>query len=153
MNDSTPQRPHGRMPSDAEIDDLLREFFRLETPAELNQSFQLTSGGVSVRPSLVRNQEEIAASRTRPWNRRYTVAGALTVAALSLAIFLQTRDGEPAAGSSLKNTISEQNLLLPAAEKLMLVSPQGDSGAQQSTVGDDGVTLEETDNIEVKQRR
>jgi hypothetical protein len=38
------------------------------------------------------------------------------------------------------------------AEKLMLVSPGGDSKAS-NVVGEDGVTLEETDTIEVKSQK
>lgn len=153
MNDSTPRRSHGRMPSDAQMDHLLRDFFRLETPTELNHSFRVPFADATSRPALTVAQGGTELKAPVQINRRFAVASALTVLALSLIVMIQMRESAPATGSPVTNTEGEHHSPESPDEQLMLVSPQGDSGAQTNQVGDDGVTLEETDSIEVKPLR
>ena len=153
MNESAPNRSHGKMPSDSQMDDLLREFFRLETPTELNQSFRGRTADVSSGPVLTVVQGRIKSKESVRTNRRFAAVSALAVLALSVAVVVQMREYAPSTDSPVTNTVNEKHSPISPAEILMLVSPQGDSGAQKNAVGDDGVTLDETDNIEVKARR
>jgi hypothetical protein len=78
------------------------------------------------------------------------VASAIAVLAMSLIVAMKVQTPSTPGG----NTASTTPVVQPAepAEKLMLVSPGGDLKAS-NVVGEDGVTLEETDTIEVKSQK
>lgn len=153
MNDSPHNRTHGRMPSDAQMDGLLRDFFRLETPTELNLPFRRTTAADSSGPMLTVIHETGESTVPIRRNQRYAVVSALAVLALSLIVVVQTRDNQTSGSGPVTDTVRGPQSPVEPDENLMLVSPQGDSGAHKTAVGEDGVTLEETDHIEVKQRR
>ncbi len=148
MTDVSSNRSHGRMPSDEQMDGLLRDFFRLETPIELNQPFRRERLESVARTSLT-----IAppAESAVPRSRRIAVVSALTVVALSLVVFVQSRKPGDANNSPVVDKSGERTGPVEHSEDLLLVSPQGDQKAS-STVGADGVTLEETDGIELNPR-
>jgi len=134
MNDSFSKPSSGRMPSDEQMEALLKGFFRLETPVELDQPF---------RPMLVsRAQTEVR----RPVAHRISVV--ITVSAMAMLILMMvvirgTAPGTPGTASTERPLAEPQNAVID-------VSTQGSAGQRSTVVGDDGVTLEETDSIELK---
>jgi hypothetical protein len=129
---------NGRTPSDEQMDSLLKDFFRLEVPAELNRAFQRPSS--RVEPSLVIAATEWDTAITQKRSSRAIVAATLSLLALSLVMFVQVaNDG----GSSIATKQSDKK------EDLMLVSPKAQSDSLPP-ITEDGVTLEETDSIELK---
>lgn len=147
MNDSSNKRSSGSIPSEEQMDGLLKDFFRLETPSGLNRPFR--------RPVASRQESSAASLVTlstseptaTPRSHKMVVASAIAVLAMSLIVSMKVQT--PSATSS--NTASTTPDVQPVepAEKLMLVSPNGDAPSPQA-VGEDGVTLEETDSIELK---
>ena len=90
MTDASYNRSHGRMPSDEQMDGLLRDFFRLETPTELNQPFRTVRAESSTRIATT-IAPKAGTVRVAPQRRRIFAVSALTVLALSLVVFLQTQ--------------------------------------------------------------
>ncbi len=129
---------NGRMPSDEQMDSLLKDFFRYEVPIALNRPFQ--------RPTVVMPQTVVVAEgsfteqKSLSRRPRAIVAAALTLLVLSLVVFVQVNQEDSSALAKKKSSQSED---------LMLVSPRADAKSGQA-VSDDGVTLEETDAIELK---
>jgi hypothetical protein len=150
MNDSSNKRSSGNIPSEEQMDGLLKDFFKLETPSGLNRPFRrpVVSRQESTTASLVTlsTSEPTAAPRSH----KMVVASAIAVLAMSLIVAMKVQTPSTSGG----NTASTTPVVQPAepAEKLMLVSPGGDSKAS-NVVGEDGVTLEETDTIEVKSQK
>jgi hypothetical protein len=133
MNDSISKQSTGRMPSDEQMESLLKGFFRLETPVELHQP---------VRPMLMsRAQTEIG----RPHGRRISVvitASAMAMLVLMMVVIQGTAPGTLGTASAERPTTELQNTVID-------VSTQGSGGQRSAVVGEDGVTLEETDSIEL----
>ena len=132
---------NGRTPSDEQMDHLLKGFFRMEVPVELNRPFQRAS--VRMEPSVVISTRESVFVSTLNRGPKVIVATALSLLVLSLVVFVQVSK-EDAGGIAKKG--SEKK------EDLMLVSPNANSKASQPLT-EDGVTLEETESIELKARQ
>jgi len=137
MNDSFSKPSSGRMPSDEQMEALLKGFFRLETPVELDQPF---------RPMLVsRAQTEVR----RPVAHRISVV--ITVSAMAMLILMMVVIRGTAPGTpGTPGTASTERPLAEPQNAVIDVSTQGSAGQRSTVVGDDGVTLEETDSIELK---
>ena len=150
MNDnSSANRAQNGIPSDDQMDFLLRDFFRLEVPTELNHPLRLNAMAAEAATTLTVATENIV-EPSRPRSVRF-IAVALSVAAMALAVLvvISRNDVPPSNGSNVANGIFAAPAATPNDEKPMLVSPEGDSHASKKTVGPDGVTLEETDVIEL----
>ena len=85
MNDSSNNRSAGKIPSEEQMDGLLKDFFKLETPSGLNRPFR--------RPVIGRQQDTAASLVTlstseltaAPRSHKMVVASAIAVLAMSLA--------------------------------------------------------------------
>lgn len=144
MNDnSTTNRDQSRMPSDDQMDSLLRGFFRLEVPAELNQPLRRNPFATATAATLTLAQEHHV-EQLRPRSVRI-VGVAASVAAMALAVLVLVSDNhKPLANGS---GFAGRDTTTPDNNTPMLVSPQGNSRTATKVVGPDGVTLEETDSI------
>jgi hypothetical protein len=155
MNSSSDGQSDRNMLSDERMDNLLRDFFTLETPSRLNHGFQrreAISSSVSLS-KVTPNTESVVTVRR---GRGLIVGSVMSVLALGLAVMLQSPDhvmSGAASGNATGNAQSTSSDAQPGPEVLMLVSPQGDSPAAAAAVSEDGVTMEETDTIELKPRR
>ena len=150
MTDRTSDRAHGRMPSDEQMDGLLRDFFRLETPLELARPWQRPSAAATSETSLILTPAVTAAVPVT--GRRMTVFAALAALVLTLVVFVQNDKPAGLNGSPVVNAPEGPAVPAAASEDLMLVSPEGDLKAS-STIGADGVTLEETEGVELSPRQ
>jgi len=147
MNDnSSTNEPQIKLLSDDQMDSLLRDFFRLEVPVELNQPLQLRPSTVTTLTVAAELEDQL----TRPRSVRF-VAVAASVAAMAMAVLvvISADNSPPSNGSTIANGLLNPPTDSPNIDKSMLVSPQGDSNKSTRTVGADGVTLEETDSIEL----
>ncbi len=147
MNDnSSIDEPQSKLLSDDQMDSLLRDFFRLEVPVELKQPLQL-------RPSTATTLTVVASLADQPTRSRSVrfVAVAASIAAMTMAVVvaISTGNSPPSNGSTIANGGLNVPTNTPNNEKAMLVSPYGDSENTTKPVSPDGVTLEETDNIEL----
>lgn len=144
MSNSPDNQPgsnrNGRMPSDEQMDCLLKDFFRYEVPSELNQPFQRPM--VIVAQTIVVAHDRVSSQAKLSRRPRIIVASALALLALSLVVMVQVHQED---ASIVAGKTPDQS------EVLMLVSPKADTKSGQP-VSDDGVTLEETDTIELKAR-
>lgn len=134
MTDSLKNRTHGRIPSDAQLDSLLQEFFRLEVPHELSQPLK--------RPLVAHSP----GFRTDLRARRIAVISTLCALGLLMMLVVSPPGGNPESSS----TAGTSETVTKPADQLMLVSPKAGTDRRSQAVGDDGVTLEETDSIEIK---
>ena len=154
MNDNS--FTHGsrsRIPSDERMDSLLHDFFHLEIPVELNQPFRDVHGsGVSrVTLSVEPAQRGI---HMRPRSVRFAaIAAAVASLGLAVAVIISGSNSPPAGNGTAASSLPDDPSTPKNIEQLMLVSPQGDSGKSMKIVGPDGVTLEETDSIELHPRK
>lgn len=150
MNDSSNKRSSGKIPSEEQMDGLLKDFFKLETPSGLNRPFRrpVVSRQESTTASLVTlsTSEPTAAPRSH----KMVVASAIAVLAMSLIVAMKVQTPTTPGGNTASTNPDVQPV--ESSEKLMLVSPNGDVPSTQ-VVGEDGVTLEETDTIEVKSQK
>ena len=150
MNDSSNKRSASNIPSEEQMDGLLKDFFKLETPSGLNRPFR--------RPVVSRPQNAAASLVTlstseptaAPRRHKMVVASAIAVLSMSLIVAMQVQAPTSTGGSTASNTQNTQPT--EPTEKLMLVSPHGDAPSTQA-IGEDGVTLEETDSIELKSQQ
>ncbi len=143
------------MLSDDQMNGLLRDFFRLEAPTELNQPFSVADLKSSRTAFLSESQSDsvspLTSSVDAQPSRRFMVSSVLATLAMSLFVFLATKDS----GSTSLPTAAitpEQKSPENADSALMNVSGQGDAKGSNVPVGNDGVTLEETEKIELKPR-
>jgi len=151
MNDnSSANRAQNGMPTDDQMDSLLRDFFRLEVPTELSRPVRLNAMASAAVTTLTVAPENTVERTSRPRSVRF-FAVALSVAAMALAVMvvISRDDVSPSNGSNVANGIFDAPATSPNVDEPMLVSPEGDSHAPTKTVGPDGVTLEETDSIEL----
>ena len=150
MNDSSNKRSSGNIPSEEQMDGLLKDFFKLETPSGLNRPFRrpVASRQESAAASLVTlsTSEPTAAPRSQ----KMVVASAIAVLAMSLIVAMKVQTPSTSGGNTASTTPDVKPV--EASEKLMLVSPNADAPSTQA-VGEDGVTLEETDAIELKSQK
>lgn len=131
----------GMTPSDDQMDCLLKDFFKLEVPVELNRPFQRPS--LRVEPSVVVAGRDSASPGALNRGPKVIVATALSLLVLSLVVFVQVSTED---ASSLAKRGSGNK------EDLMLVSPNANSKSSHPLT-EDGVTLEETESIELKARQ
>ncbi len=147
MNDnSSTNEPQNKLLSDDQMDSLLRDFFRLEVPVELNQPLQFRS----TTATTLTVAAELEDQPTRPRSERF-FAVAVSVAAMAMAVMVAISAGTspPSNADIIANGLLNVPTNTPDNEKSMLVSPQGDSKKSSNAIGADGVTLEETDSIEL----
>ena len=149
-NSSTNESQH-KLLSEDQMDSLLRDFFRLEVPIELNQPLQFRSTAATSAAVVVEHEIQPTRSRSVPF-----VAVVASVAAMAMAVLVaisagtsSNSDGSRIANGLLSPTTNTPTTNTPDIEKPMLVSPQGDSSKSPSPIGFDGVTLEETDSIQL----
>jgi hypothetical protein len=134
MNDSISTQSKGRMPSDEQMESLLKDFFRLETPVELDQP---------IRPMLLTRARS---EGERSHGRRLSVvitASAMAMLVMMMVVIQGTAPGTFGTASAERPSSEPQNTVID-------VSTQRSAGPHSWVVGDDGVTLEETDSIELK---
>ncbi len=146
MNDnSSTNESQSKLLSDDQMDSLLGDFFRLEVPVELNQPLHL-------RPSTVTTltvTAELEDQPTRPRSVRFVaVAASVAAMAMSVVVAISAGTSPPSHGGTIANGLRNPPTDSPDIDKPMLVS-EGDSKKSTRTVGADGVTLEETDSIEL----
>jgi hypothetical protein len=147
MNDnSSTNKPQNKRLTEDQMDSLLRDFFRLEVPIELNQPLQFhPTTAITLTVAA-----EVDHQPTHSGSVRF-VAVAASVAAMAMAVFVAISAGisPPSNGGTIANGLLNPQTETPKIDRSMLVSPHGDSQKLQNIVGDDGVTLEETDSIEL----
>ena len=107
MIDTSSNRSHGRMPSDEQMDGLLRDFYRLETPTELNQPLCRIGSGSKTETSLtIAPAVQSGAAPLR--RRRVVVVSALTVLAFSLVVVVQNQKFGDAGSSPVVDKSGER---------------------------------------------
>lgn len=145
------------MPSDDQMEGFLRDFFVAEAPAALKQPFRRPGVAQIMRPPVVCVSRPADVRTSLPRSRRMIVATAISVMAMLFVVAIQIKnDGPPQTGPVNGAGMATSNQTLPSAaplQNLMLVSPNGDAKSAVHPVGEDGVTLEETDSIELKPQR
>lgn len=153
MNDSSNSRA-SRIPSDDQMDGLLRDFFAAEVPPALNQAFHRPATGQNRSAesasslTIVANNDPVFHSRPR--GGRLVVGSAIAVLAMSTMLALINRPSSLPSGTVTTAPAAEAKTA--PSEVLMLVSPNGDGKEASHPISEDGVTLEETDAIELKPR-
>lgn len=161
MSDSSVnRRPAVRIPSDEQMDRLLSRFFQQEVPARLADGLSPIARAMADHPqvSLTMPSRVSDSSSTSPTSRSSRIrqtAVAATLAALTACLLVVARvelpvrstDSQTAAGR-----LSPRPSDSPAAaDDLMLVSPNANRpSGTGATVGNDGVTLEETDGVDLQ---
>jgi len=149
MNDSSNKRSAGKIPSEEQMDGLLKDFFKLETPSGLNRPFRRPVASRQESPAASLVTLSISEPTAAPRSHKLVVASAIAVLAMSLIVAMKVQTPSTSGGNTAYTPVVQ-----PAepAEKLMLVSPNGDAPSTRA-VGEDGVTLEETDSIELKSQK
>ena len=150
MNDSSNKRSSGNIPSEEQMDGLLKDFFKLETPSGLNRPFRRPVASRQESPAASLVTLSTSEPTAAPRSHKMVVASAIAVLAMSLIVAMKVHTPSTSGGNTASTTPDVKPV--ESAEKLMLVSPGGDSKAS-NVVGEDGVTLEETDTIEVKSQQ
>jgi len=139
------------------MDGLLRDFFAAEAPTALNEPFRRPVVAQITRPSVLCESVPTDVRTTLPRSRRVIVATAISVMAMSVVVAMQIKHDSPLQTGPVNAAgMATSNHTLPSAaplQNLMLVSPNGDAKSAVHSVGEDGVTLEETDSIELKPQR
>ncbi|MBL8809998.1 MAG: hypothetical protein JNM43_07470 [Planctomycetaceae bacterium] len=145
MND---ERDNRMSLNEAQLEGLLREFFRNEVPSELNRPFVAPARANT--PTLTILSDAPADTRGPARHRRSPMAVISALAAIAMTAVV-VMNWDPA-GSHVPQT-SERTPVVAPEERLMDVSKDG--GAKKSTqvVGEDGVTLEETDGVDLAPRK
>lgn len=132
----------GRIPTDDQMDTLLKQFFRQEVPAALPAA---TPGSVSLRSESV--------ARPAPVRRQFAlvvVATAIAACCLIVAGLRQTSDvGHGTAERQPVTTDpNAEPQILDRATELMPVSPNaGRNSAVKTGVGPGGATMEEIEGV------
>lgn len=150
MNDSSNKRSSGNIPSEEQMDGLLKDFFKLETPSVLNRPFRRPVASLQESPVASLVTLSTSEPTAAPRGHKMVVASAIAVLAMSLIVAMNVRTPSTSGGNTASTTPDVHPV--EPSEKLMLVSPSGDSKAS-NVVSEDGVTLEETDTIEVKSQK
>lgn len=167
MSNSSASRRHD-LPADTQMDRLLKQFFRQEIPAGLNAGFSIPADaavpmvGSRVELTLLpETQPLVSEVRRQPVAVRITVASSLAaVVALLLVVAssqLPRTSQSPDTIFSQKSTstqtpngqVDDGQQDRTSEQDLMLVSPRAGqtSGGESSILGNNGVTLEETDSV------
>jgi hypothetical protein len=147
MNDnSSTNEPQNKRLTEDQMDSLLRDFFRLEVPIELNQPLQFHPTAATTLTVATEFDHQPTHSRSV---RFVAVAASVAAMAMAVVVAIFAATSPPPNGSTIANGLLNPHTETPEIDRPMLVSPHGDSQNSQKTVGDDGVTLEETDSIEL----
>ena len=150
MNDnSATNLAQSRMPSDDQMDTLLRDIFRLEVPTELNQPLRRNLLATAAAATLTLAPEHHVEQLQCRSVRLVGVAASVAAMALALLVLVSGNHEPPVKRSGFADRDSMPPATTHDIENPMLVSPQGDSPTSAKVVGPDGVTLEETDGIEL----
>ena len=152
MNDnSSTNRAQSRIPSDDQTDSLLRDFFRREVPAELNQPLRRSAlATATAAAATLALASDHHVEHLRPRSARFVgVAASVAAMALAVLVLISGKAELPSNGSGFAGRETRPPATTPDTDEPMLVSPQGDSRTSTKVVGPDGVTLEETDSIEL----
>jgi hypothetical protein len=130
------------MLSEDQVDGLLRDFFRLEAPSE----FRLPARPeVSASVQLIVPRPTISQQPVRG-RRAATVIALAAICMLMLVSWQVMNIGMTGSAGTAAN--GPQQGLPDAADDSLLVSPGGDRKSTGS-VGEDGVTLDETDGVQL----
>jgi hypothetical protein len=139
--------------SDAQMDGLLRDFFRLETPTswKLPEPRQGSQGKSVVHAAsasmTILASQGVGSSASQRGRRGVVMTGTLTVLALSLVLIVSGQSQNSA--SSVVNALNATHQQDKATAAPSLISPQGDSGSSENPVSDDGLLLKEADQIQL----
>ncbi|MEZ6033648.1 MAG: hypothetical protein R3C17_11180 [Planctomycetaceae bacterium] len=148
-NESATNSSQSRMPSDARMESLLQDFFRLEVPKKLDQPFRRSDFPAAAVVTAVHVEE----NRAEPLKDRSVrvIAVAMSVSAMALALLVVMTATHPGTTHPRNATYENRDgISYPNdADRPMLVSPLGDSHSSSTAITPDGVTLEEADNIEL----
>jgi hypothetical protein len=150
MNDSSNKRSSNNIPSEEQMDGLLKDFFKLETPSGLNRPFRRPVASRQESPAASLVTLSTSEPTAAPRRHKMVVASAIAVLAMSLIVAMKVQTPSTPGGNTASTTPDAQPV--ESSEKLMLVSPGSDAPSTH-VVGEDGVTLEETDSIEVKSQK
>ncbi len=151
-NQSNSDFPETTAFSDSQMDGLLRNFFRLETPTswklpEPRQGSQGKSALHAASASMtILASQGVGSSASQSGRRGVVMTGTLTVLALSLVLIVSGQSQNSA--SSALNATHQQDKAT-SAPSMMLVSPHGNSGSAEKPVSDDGLLLKEADQIQL----
>ena len=146
-NDSISNPTQNGLPSDEQVDSVLRDFFRLEVPAELSQPLRrnsLPNATIAASMKGFENRTEQLQFRAV---RSVAVAASVAAMALGVLVVISGNKSSPVNGGTAANGTIHAPATTPDIDKPMLVSPQGDSRTSGQSISPDGVTLEETDSI------
>jgi hypothetical protein len=126
--------------SDARMDGLLRDFFRLEVPVALHGSPAVCASSPAVAPVTVVNR--------RPAVSRIAIIAAL---AMLSACLLLTFNSDPSVPQG--TGVASRGKSTTAAEELMPVSSAPDPKASGVPVDENGLLLKETEEIQLNPRQ
>lgn len=135
---------NGLTQEDVEVEHLLREFFRYEVPCSLQDGLSISEPQIRLAAHSVRLN---TATGSAVRQITTTTALAALVVAMFMLSFTGPRQPDDFAGSD--NVTSEATV--PPDDQLMLVSPDADS--TQHAVSEEGLLLEETDQIDLNPKR
>lgn len=134
--------------NEAQLEGMLREFFRNEVPSELNRPFVAPSRENATTLTILSVVPADTSGPARHRRSPMAVISALAAIAMTAVVVM---NWDPA-GSHVPQT-SERTPVVTAEEKLMDVSKDGGAKKSSQVVGEDGVTLEETEGVELAPRR
>ncbi len=141
MTESQPsQKPVENMLSEAAVDGLLRDFFRLEVPAEALSRVPARPASAVGTATVIRSRGGIA--------RRMVVAVSLTVLPLCLLLIF-SNDSGPGVGTGL----AEKQIVPASTEQLLPVSSAAGVKATDVPLDENGLLLEETDQIQLNPQK
>lgn len=132
----------GMIPGDEQIDQMLREFFRDEIPASLASGPFAESQSTPVTQLTIVAQQRTDAPHSSGSRRMLTVTVITSLAACLLAAVALLPDRSN--GVSSKNSTA----VIPETETTMPVSSDGQT--QSHPVGDNNLSIEEVDSIDIK---
>ncbi len=158
------------LPADTQMDRLLTQFFHQEVPAELNAGFSIQADVASpmarsrVELTLLPETQPLASEvRRQPVAVRITVASSLAAVVALLLVVASSQ--LPRTSQSPNSIVSQKSTTTPTQngqvddgqlnrtgeDDLMLVSPRAGqaNGRESSILGNDGVTLEEADSVDL----
>lgn len=133
--------------NDAQLEGMLREFFRLEMPAELNRSFSETAMARSATTLTIVTESSEPSELSRPRRSVMAVVSALAAMVMTAVMVVNWDSSDVSVPQASKDVPQ-----LKPEEKLMDVSRDASSKSTH-VIGEDGVTLEETDGVDLAPRK
>lgn len=144
MNDERNNRPNL---NDAQLEGMLRDFFRLEMPAELNRPFSEASVARAATTLTIVSEPVEPSELPRPRRSAMAVVSALAAMVMTAVMVMNWE----APNISVPQASKDVPQVKPE-EKLMDVSRGADSKSTH-VIGEDGLTLEETDGVDLAPRK